>query len=378
VSHKGQAEGGLVGSYFVIFREGDEFVAVPAEQWVKFKPHYEMENALTLEEAESLMSNRSKAGSRITQKLKVSESARGDGQGGAKAADDSDEEDFAVGFRKAKKDANDDDDGGMGPPPSPEHGEGLDFDEVFDNDDETLVPDDEAKPEEEHKPKDMKTEEEEEAEEEELDESGKGLQQILKRHKAEWYDDEEVKEEEKPAIKTEEEDEDGEDEEEDDEDLDEMVQNVAAQRPGKAAPSQRPAQAGARAAAPPGKRKPGKDGEGAPQAKRMRVPSPTAAATGARAQVKEEGRAAQGGQRRAAEPPARSKITKEEVVAVLKGSSGKVQIKDLIRIFKGQRRLQSPDDQKHFLSVVKEVAKFEEVTENNEKVRNVVLRDKFK
>eukprot|EP00951_Prasinocladus_malaysianus_P030305 scaffold284673_cov41-Prasinocladus_malaysianus.AAC.1 len=50
--------------------EGSEFVAMPAEKWVKFRPHYQVENALTLEEAENLMSNRTKAASKITQKLK--------------------------------------------------------------------------------------------------------------------------------------------------------------------------------------------------------------------------------------------------------------------------------------------------------------------
>jgi len=392
VTHKGSKEGAANSIYYVLFKEGEEFVALPVDSTVKFKPHFEVENALTLEEAETLMANRHKAGSTITQKLKLKSSetaAGGEADAAGKSVrsglDSDEEEDMAAGPSRVKRERADDDDDAPERAESPDQGEDFDFDEVFDNDDDAMVPEDEEEEEpEEQKPKAIKAEEEEE---EDLGKTGANMKKILKKHRAEGYDDSDDSEDSededaadvKPEVKVEEDDDDS-----DMEDLDAMASHMAARQAVERQP--RPG----RPATPPVRPRPvDSDDEDVPLAKKMKAEAaPAGKRTPPPASVKVEGSAS--GSRPKAAPPAQSskaaapaktseaaklEITKEAVIAVLK-TSGKILSGELINKFKMTHKLKDKADQKKFYDIVKAVAKLEEDPPGSKR-RFVVLRKQY-
>jgi hypothetical protein len=189
-THKGKEEGALAASYYVVHKDpaGDGFVAVPVGQWVKFRPCFQVDAPQTLEEAEKMMSNRSQSASRLTRKLAADAVKIEDALFGGKAApgdDDDDDDGDVAAMRRVKREKE-------------EEGEGLDFDEVFDDDDVAMAEEEEEPVDKRLKPKGIKSEDE--PDDGELDESGKGMRKILRRQQGESDSDDDENQDSKAAA----------------------------------------------------------------------------------------------------------------------------------------------------------------------------------
>ena len=352
VTHKGQQEGALASHYYVVHRDpnGPGFTAVPVGEWVKFKPCFQVDAPQTLEEAESMMSNRNQSASRITRKL-AADAVKLEGVVGRPAgAGEEDDEDGTSAPRRVKEEDGE--------------GEGFDFEEVFDNDDVAMAEEEEEGGDEHLKPKGIKSADD--PDDGELDESGKGMKKILKKERGESESDSEDEDEGKPAVVATpmSQGDAAEDDAEEEEDLDAMAATM---------PVRQQMTSGAVRA----RSSEDEEDEDVPLAKKMKRPTPPPASLVAKVKPEKTPPPPAAAAAAAKAAPGGAGLTKEAVIALLKQCK-KLQTADLIKKVKesGLAGLKTAGEKTALSSIVKEVAKMEEHPPGSGK-RYIVLRQKF-